>query len=435
MLPQSIKDYIKLRIEQTRKPFVSGGSAVPVSGKVFDEKELEYMMESVLDCHWTEGRWNKMFEEKLASFLWVKHVMTTNSGSSANLLAFTALTAKELKDRRLLPGDEVITVAAGFPTTINPIIMNGCVPVFVDIDIGTYEVNIDELKKAISPKTKAIMLAHTLGNVFDIWAIRNICDEHNLWLIEDTCDALGAKYDGKYAGTFGDIATLSFYPAHHMTMGEGGALITNNNILAKVIKSYRDWGRDCWCGTGQDDSCHNRFWWQLGELPKGFDHKYVYSRLGYNLKITDMQAALGVAQLEKLKDFIAKRIANWNYLTKRLKEAGLEKYFILPEATKNSEPSWFGYVLSVRPESGINREELMQYLNDKKIGTRLLFAGNYLRQPAFIDYVEDYRVIGGLPNTDFVMNHTFWLGVYPGLGEEQYEYIISAVKHFVDATK
>lgn len=432
MLPQSIRDYAKLRVEQTKKQFIPGESVVPVSGKVFDETELEYMIESVMDCHWTEGRWNKEFEEKLAAFIGMKHVMTTNSGSSANLLAFTALTAKELKERRLMPGDEVITVAAGFPTTINPIIMNGCVPVFVDIDIGTYEANIDDIRKAISPKTKAIMMAHTLGNVFDIGAIRQICDEHNLWLIEDTCDALGAKYDGKFAGTFGDIATLSFYPAHHMTMGEGGALLTNNNLLAKIIKSYRDWGRDCWCGTGQDNSCNNRFGWQLGELPKGFDHKYIYSRLGYNLKITDMQAALGVAQLEKLEGFIAKRNANWNYLTKKLKDNGLDKYFILPEATKNSEPSWFGCVLSIRPESGINREELMQYLNEKKIGTRLLFAGNYLRQPAFIDYVTDYRVIGDLKNADFVMRQTFWLGVYPGLTEEQYEYVISSLNNFLN---
>lgn len=301
MLPQSIRDYVQLRIEQTKKPFVPGESAVPVSGKVFDETELEYMIESVMDCHWTEGRWNKVFEEKLAAFLGMKHVMTTNSGSSANLLAFTALTAKELKERRVMPGDEVITVAAGFPTTINPIIMNGCIPVFVDIDIGTYEANIDQIRQAISPKTKVIMMAHTMGNVFNLAEVRSICDEHNLWLIEDTCDALGAKYDGKFAGTFGDIATLSFYPAHHMTMGEGGALLTDNNILAKVIKSYRDWGRDCWCGTGQDNSCNNRFGWQLGELPKGFDHKYIYSRLGYNLKITDMQASLGVAQIEKLE--------------------------------------------------------------------------------------------------------------------------------------
>ncbi len=430
MLPQSIKDYIKLRIEQTKKPFVPWESPVPVSGKVFDEKELECMIESVMDCHWTEGRWNKEFEDTLSQFIGMKHVMTTNSWSSANLLAFTALTAKELKERRVLPGDEVITVAAGFPTTINPIIMNGGVPVFVDIDIGTYEANIDEIRKAISPKTKAIMLAHTLGNVFNIGEIRKICDEHHLWLIEDTCDALGAKYDGKFAGTFGDIATLSFYPAHHMTMGEWGALLTNNNMLAKVIKSYRDWGRDCWCGTGQDNSCNNRFGWQLGELPKGFDHKYVYSRLGYNLKITDMQAALGVAQLGKLEWFIAKRNTNWAYLTKRLMEEGLDTYFILPKATDNSEPSWFGYVLSIRPKSGINREELMQYLNNKKIGTRLLFSGNYLRQPAFIDYVDNYRVIGDLPNTDFVMNQTFWLGVYPGLGEEQYEYITSIIRSF-----
>ena len=386
-----------------------------------------------MDCHWTEGRWNKLFEEKLGAFLGVKHVMTTNSGSSANLLAFTALTAKELKDRRLMPGDEVITVAAGFPTTINPIIMNGCVPVFVDIDIGTYEANIEEIRQAISPKTKAIMMAHTLGNVFNLAEVRKICDEHKLWLIEDTCDALGAKYDGKFAGTFGDIATLSFYPAHHMTMGEGGALLTNNNILAKVIKSYRDWGRDCWCGTGQDNSCNNRFGWQLGDLPKGFDHKYIYSRLGYNLKITDMQASLGVAQLEKLEGFIEKRNANWKYLSMKLLEAGLEKYFILPQVTVKSEPSWFGYVISIRPDSGINREELMKYLNEKKIGTRLLFAGNYLRQPAFIDYVENYRVIGDLKNSDFVMNSTFWLGVYPGLGEEHYDYVVSELVAFVHA--
>ena len=430
MLPKSIKDYIALRIQNVHKGFVPGESNVPVSWKVFDETELEYMIESVLDCHWTEGRWNKIFEEKLAAFIWIKHAITTNSGSSANLLAFTTLTAKELKERRLMPGDEVITVAAGFPTTINPIIMNGCVPVFVDIDIGTYEANIDQIRQAIWPKTKAIMMAHTLGNVFDLWEVRKICDEHKLWLIEDTCDALGAKYDGKFAGTFGDIATLSFYPAHHMTMGEGWALLTNNTLLAKIIKSYRDWGRDCWCATGQDNSCNNRFGWQLGELPKGFDHKYIYSRLGYNLKITDMQAALGVAQLEKLEGFIAKRNANWDYLTKRLKEEGLEKYFILPEATQNSEPSWFGFVLSIRPEMGINREELMKYLNYKKIGTRLLFAGNYLRQPAFIDYVTEYRVIGDLKNADFVMNQTFWLGVYPGLGEEQYDYVVDMIKAF-----
>lgn len=431
MLPQSIRDYTRLRIEQTKNPFIPGESPVPVSGKVFDETELEYMIESVMDCHWTEWRWNKLFEEKLSAFIGIKHVMTTNSGSSANLLAFTALTAKELKERRIMPGDEVITVAAGFPTTINPIIMNGCIPVFVDIDIGTYEANCDQIREAISPKTKAIMMAHTLGNVFDIAIVRQICDEHKLWLIEDTCDALGAKYDGKYAGTFGDIATLSFYPAHHMTMGEGWALLTNNNILAKVIKSYRDWGRDCWCGTGQDNSCNNRFGWQLGDLPKGFDHKYIYSRLGYNLKITDMQAALGVAQLEKLEWFIAKRNNNWNYLTKRFKEEWFEKYFILPEVTQNSEPSWFGFVLSVRPEIGINREDLMQYFNDKKIGTRLLFAGNYLRQPAFIDYVTQYRVIGDLKNADFVMNHTFWLGVYPGLWAEHYEYVIDMIKDFL----
>lgn len=274
--------------------------------------------------------------------------MTTNSGSSANLLAFTALTAKELKDRRIMPGDEVITVAAGFPTTINPIVMNGCVPVFVDIELPHYEVNLEQLRQAITPKTKAIMIAHTLGNVYDLGEVRKICDEHKLWLIEDTCDALGAKFDGKYAGTYGDIATLSFYPAHHITMGEGGAIMTNNNLLAKIITSYRDWGRDCWCAPGVDNTCNNRFGWSFEGLPEGFDHKYVYSHIGYNLKISDMQAALGVAQIQKLEQVIALRRKHWEYLSNRMKEEGLDTYFILPEATPNSEPSWFGFLLSVR---------------------------------------------------------------------------------------
>jgi CDP-4-dehydro-6-deoxyglucose reductase, E1 len=302
----------------------------------------------------------------------------------------------------------------------------------VDIDIGTYEANIEQIREAISPKTKAIMIAHTLGNMFNVKEIKKICEEHNLWLIEDTCDALWATCDWKFAGTFWDIATLSFYPAHHMTMGEGGALLTNSPLLLKIIKSYRDWWRDCWCGTGQDNSCNNRFGWKLGDLPKGFDHKYTYSRLGYNLKITDMQAALGVAQLEKLEKFIEKRNTNWDYLTTKLKEVNLDKYLILPEATTGTNPSWFGYVLSIRTETGISREDLMEYLNEKKIGTRLLFSGNYLKQPAFIDYVSGYRVVWDLLNTDFVMNHTFWLGVHPGLNEEHYDYIISQLIPYFD---
>ncbi|MDP2090206.1 MAG: lipopolysaccharide biosynthesis protein RfbH [Candidatus Gracilibacteria bacterium] len=430
MLTPDFKEYISKIIELQKAKIV--GNNVPVSGKVFDEKELEYAIESILDCHWTEGRFNKQFEEKLASFLGVKFIATTNSGSSANLLAFTALTAKELKERRIKKGDEVITVAAGFPTTINPIIQNGCVPVFVDVDLETYEINIDEIKKAISPKTKAIMIAHTLGNAFNIGEVQKICKENNLWLIEDSCDALGTKYDGKYTGTFGDIATFSFYPAHHITMGEGGALATNNALLNKIIKSYRDWGRDCWCGTGEDNNCNNRFNWQLGDLPKGFDHKYTYSRIGYNLKITDMQAAIGLAQLEKLENFIQIRKNNFAYLTKKFIEQGLDKYFILPKATEKVEASWFGYVLSLKENSKFTREELMMFLNENKIGTRLLFAGNFLKHPAFIDYVEDYRIIGDLKNTDYIMNNSFWIGLFQGLNEEKLEYVILKFKEFVN---
>lgn len=431
MLPQSIKDYIALSIEQRKKTFIPGESPVPVSGKIYDHTELEYMIESVLDGHWTEGRWNDVFETKLQEYLGVKHAISTNSGSSANLLAFTALTAKELWERQIKAGDEVISVAAWFPTTINPIIQNGCIPVFVDVDLETYEVNIDELRKALSPKTKAIMLAHTLWNTFNISEIRKICDEYKLWLIEDTCDALGSQYDGKFAGTFGDIATLSFYPAHHITMGEGWALLTNSGLIAKIIRSYRDWGRDCWCQTGQDNSCNNRYNWQLGELPKGFDHKYTYSRIGYNLKVTDMQAALWVAQLEKLEGFVEKRKQNFAYLKQRCIEEGLEKYFILPKASEFCEASWFGFVLSLQEWLTFTREDLLQYLNTQKIWTRLLFAWNYLKQPAFINYVSEYRVIGDLKNTDYIMNHAFWIGVFPGLEKEHLDYIILSIKKFI----
>lgn len=430
-----IKKVIKQLIDSKKEKFVSEQSSVPVSGKVFDEKELEYMIESVMDCHRTEWRWNDKFEQGLADFLWAKFVMTTNSGSSANLLALTTLTAKELWDRQLKPWDEIITVASGFPTTINPIVQNGLVPVFVDIELWTYEVDIAELKKAISPKTKAIMLAHTLGNAFNLDAITTICKEYNLWLIEDNCDALWTMYNGKYTGIFGDIGTISFYPAHHITMWEGGALITNNPLLAKIIKSYRDRWRDCRCKTGHDDTCQMRFRRKLGNLPEWFDHKYIYSRIWYNLKVTDMQAALGVAQLEKLPWFIQKRKDNFNYLYNKFIENWLDQYFIMPQATEKSEPSRFGFLLSIKQDALINREELMQFLNKNKIGTRLLFAGNYLRQPAFIDYIKEYRIIWDLKNSDYVMNYTFWLWVYPWLTNEHLDYVVLKIKEFVDGKK
>lgn len=433
MINDDIKLLLKQIIDSRKKDFIPWISSVPVSWKVFDEKELEYMMEAVLDCHRTEGRWNDMFEKKLATFLWIKYVMTTNSWSSANLLAITALMAKELGERQLHAGDEVITVAAGFPTTINPIIQNWLIPVFVDVDLGTYEVNIDELKKALSPKTKAIMIAHTLGNAFNIQEVQIICKQNNLWLIEDTCDALWTTYDGKFAGTFGDIGTLSFYPAHHITMGEGWALMTNNPLLVKIIKSYRDRWRDCRCGTGMDNTCNNRFKWKMGELPEWFDHKYIYSRIGYNLKITDTQAALGVAQLEKLEWFIQARKDNFAYLKRRLLEEWLDKYFILPQATEKSDPSWFGFLVSLKEDRKFSREEIMEYLNSNKIWTRLLFSWNFTKQPAFLDYVKKYRIIGDLKNTDYIMTNSFWIWVYPWLTTQHLDYIISKIQEFIDS--
>jgi CDP-6-deoxy-D-xylo-4-hexulose-3-dehydrase len=434
MSNNQLKEIIKDFISKNKEEFIPWKSQVPVSGKIFDETELQYMIESVMDCHWTEGRWNDMFEKWLADFLWSKFVITTNSGSSANLLALTALTAKELWERQLKQWDEVITVASWFPTTINPIIQNWLIPVFVDVELWTYEVDIEELKKAISPKTKAIMLAHTLWNAFNLDEITKICEENNLRLIEDNCDALWTMYNGKYTWTFGDIWTLSFYPAHHITMGEWWALITNNALLAKIIKSFRDWWRDCWCKTGEDNSCKNRFKWKLGNLPEWFDHKYIYSRIGYNLKVTDMQAALWVAQLEKLSWFIQKRKNNFNYLYSKFIENWLDQYFIMPKATLKSDPSRFWFLLSTK-EWWINREKLMQFLNENKIWTRLLFAGNYLNQPAFIDYVKDYRVVWDLKNSNYVMNHTFWLWVYPWLTNEHLNYIVLKIKEFIDENK
>lgn len=412
-----------------KKEFIKGESFVPVSGKVFDEKELLSMTEAVLDGWWTEGSYSDLFERRIAKWLGVKYAAIVNSGSSANLVAFSSLMSMKLKEKRLKPGDEVISVAAGFPTTVNPIVQNGLVPVFVDVEIGNYNVSIENLKKAITPKTKAIFLAHTLGNPYDLDEIASLCEEHGLWFIEDNCDGLGSMYDGKKTGTFGHVATCSFYPAHHITMGEGGAVFTNNSALYKIIKSVRDWGRDCWCKTGKDNTCGKRFSWQLGNLPFGYDHKYTYSELGYNLKVTDMQAALGVVQLDKLDGFVAKRKENFSFLYERLKK--FEKYFILPKWSEKADPSWFGFLLSVKDDAGFTRDDIVKFLNDKKIGTRLLFAGNLTKQPYFVERDIEYRIEGNLLNTDFIMTNTFWIGVYPGLTTEMLEYVVSSFQEFL----
>jgi CDP-6-deoxy-D-xylo-4-hexulose-3-dehydrase len=405
-------------IEKTAA-FEKGVSVVPPSGKVIGGNELKTMVEAVLDGWLTTGRFNDEFEKKLSEFLGVKHLLTTNSGSSANLLALSALTSPKLGDKALQPGDEVITVAAGFPTTVNPILQNGLVPVFVDVDLATYNINVDKLEEAISDKTRAIMIAHTLGNPFDLEKIIEVVNKYNLWLIEDCCDALGSTYNGKYVGTYGHISTLSFYPAHHITMGEGGAVFTNHGQLKLILESFRDWGRDCFCQPGKDNSCKKRFCWQLGSLPEGYDHKYIYSHLGYNLKITDMQAAAGLAQLDRLEEFIQSRKDNFQYLKEKL--GSLSEYLLLPEATKGSDPSWFGFPITIKQEIDINRVDLLKFLDDKNIGTRLLFAGNLTRQPYFEG--RKYRIVGELTNTDMVMAKTFWVGIYPGITKDMLDYI------------
>jgi CDP-6-deoxy-D-xylo-4-hexulose-3-dehydrase len=410
----------------SQKDFIPGVTPVPVSGKVLDAEELKYMVEASLDGWLTTGRFNKEFEEKIASFIGAKLAITINSGSSANLVAFMTLTSPKLKERAILQGDEVISVAAGFPTTINPIIQFGAIPVFIDIDIPTYNIKVEEIESAISKKTKAIMIAHTLGNPFDVKKIREICDKHNLWLIQDSCDALGAKFDSKPLGFYGDIGTVSFYPAHHITMGEGGLVYTNSIKLKKIAESFRDWGRDCYCETGKDNTCNKRFNWQLGNLPKGYDHKYTYTHMGYNFKITDMQAACGLAQLNKIEGFIKKRLDNFNYLYKLFSK--LSDYFILPEKTNNSEPSWFGFLLTIK-ENKLNRNDLLKFLDEKKIGTRLLFSGNVTKQPYMLD--KKYIIHKDLTNTDKVMNDSFWLGVYPGLEKKHLDYIYSTVQEFI----
>lgn len=432
MTPEILRQEIAKLVQQfadlttAPKAFSPGESVIPPSGKVVGAREMQLMVEASLDCWLTTGRFNAEFEKKLAEFLGVKYLLSVNSGSSANLVAFSALTSPKLGDRAIKKGDEVIGVAAGFPTTVNPIIQFGAIPVFVDVDMATHNVNADLLEAAITPKTKAIMLAHTLGNPFNLGKVRELCDKYNLWLVEDCCDALGAKYDGKLVGTFGDIATLSFYPAHHITMGEGGAVFTNNPKLKMIAESFRDWGRDCYCAPGCDNTCGDRFGQQFGSLPAGYDHKYVYAHLGYNLKITDMQAACGLAQLEKAQDFIDARKRNYDLLKTRL--SSLSEFIEIAEATPNSEPSWFGFPITLKESAGVSRVDFVKFLDQNKIGTRLLFAGNLTRQPYF-EGVE-YRVVGDLTNTDRTMNNTLWLGIYPALGAEHFEYVAEKMEEF-----
>ena len=415
--------------EHTKKPFVPGETYIPPTGKVLDAEDCAYLIDASLDMWLTTGRYGDEFEKKLATTFGRKLAKLTVSGSAANLLAFTTLTSWKLGDARLKKGDEVITVAAGFPTTVAPIIQNGCVPVFVDIDINTHNVNVDALEAAIGPKTRAVMLAHSLGNPFDVIRVSELCKKHNLYLIEDCCDAFGATVGGKGVGTFGELATLSFYPAHHITMGEGGAILMDKMKLGRICESYRDWGRDCYCKPGKDNTCENRFGWQQGELPEGYDHKYTYSHLGYNLKVSDMQAALGVSQLDKLDYFIKRRNENFNGLTNRIKTAGLEDFFHLPEPTPNSNPSWFGYLLTLRDNIGFNRASIVQTLEDNQVGTRLLFGGNLLRQPAFMG--QETRVYGSLRNTDKVMRDSFWIGLWPGIDNEMLDYMVKILENTV----
>jgi CDP-6-deoxy-D-xylo-4-hexulose-3-dehydrase len=403
--------------------FVPGTSKVPVSGKVFDAAEMRALVDSALDFWLTTGRFADRFEREFARWCGVRDCLLVNSGSSANLLAVSALTSPKLGKRRLVPGDEVITVAAGFPTTVNPILQNGLVPVFVDVTVPTYNVDVNQLDAALSPRTRAMILAHTLGNPFDLEAVTKFARQHDLWLIEDCCDAVGSTYQGRKVGTFGDLATTSFYPAHHITMGEGGAVLTEQPLLRSIVESFRDWGRDCWCQPGCDNTCGKRFDWQLGGLPYGYDHKYTYSHVGYNLKATDMQAAVGVAQMEKLDGFIESRRRNFEALRAGLGE--LEEFFILPEATAGSEPSWFGFPLAVRENAPFTRNQVTQYLEERKIATRLLFGGNLVRQPAY--HERAFRVAASLKNADFVMNQVFWIGLYPGIGPEILDYMLETL--------
>ncbi len=419
-----VRDYIKT-IERAVPE-----NKVPVSGKVFDGDELANAVDAVLDCWWTEGRYNAEFENALKKYVGTNFALTVNSGSSANLVAFYTLTSNKLGERRIKKGDEVISVAASFPTTVNPIIQFGAIPVFLDVELETYNVDVSMIEDAITNKTKAIMLAHTLGNPFEAEKVRNIADKHNLWLIEDNCDALGSKHNGKRTGSFGHLSTLSFYPAHQITTAEGGAVLTNDPILYKIARSFRDWGRDCWCPTGKDNTCGKRFQWKLGNLPFGYDHKYIYSEIGFNLKMTDIQAAIGLTQMKKLDGFVKKRRENFDYLKKRFIEEKLDEYFILPKETENSEPCWFGFLLTLK--KGIDRTKLLEYLNSQGVATRLIFAGNITKQPYFIDNKVEYRIHKDLTYTDAIMERTFWIGVYPALEKENLEHTISRIKKFVE---
>lgn len=411
----------------TKRAFEPGVTSVPVSGKVFTEEELFYGVEAVLDGWWTEGRFAVEFERKFANFLGVRYVSLANSGSSANLVAFSALTSNALGKKAVKPGNEVITIATAFPTTVNPIILKGCIPVFVDTDLATRNGMVSQVKKAITKKTRAIVMAHTLGNPFDVLQIVALKEKYDLWLLEDCCDALGSTYDGKMVGTFGDIATFSFYPAHQITMGEGGAVITNNPWLHRAIRQFRDWGRDCWCDTGKDNTCGRRFGWKLGDLPFGYDHKYIYSQIGYNCKLTDMQAAIGLAQLDKLPSFIKKRKENFQKIYNHLKK--YEKYFILPEWEEDSDPCWFGFMVVVKEAAPFSRLDIVNFLESKKIATRSLFAGNLLRHPAYKDI--NHRVVGKLKNSDKIMKDGFWIGVYPGINETMIAYVLRTFDAFL----
>jgi len=422
---QKILDLCRVYQEEKENPrFVPGETYIPVSGKILDADDLVNLVDASLDMWLTAGRFGAEFERRLAQILDARYALAVTSGSAANLLAFSALTSPQLPNR-IERGSEIITVAAGFPTTVAPIVQNGCVPVFVDVDLDTGNINSDRIEQAISPRTRAIMLAHTLGNPFDLETVMRLAHEHDLFVIEDCCDAFGATYDAKQVGSFGDIATLSFYPAHHITTGEGGAVFTTNSTYKRLLESFRDWGRDCWCEPGNDNTCKKRFNWNMGSLPDGYDHKYIYTHLGYNLKMTDMQAAIGCSQLDKAAGFIQKRRDNFLKLTKGFKDAKLDEHFHLPQATPNSDPSWFGYLVTVRDESPLDRTKTTKYLEEKKIGTRLLFAGNLCRQPAF-ETVE-YRVSGDLAVTDKIAHDSFWLGVWPGIDDAHIDYIIESL--------
>lgn len=419
-----VRDYYEAEFGQS--DFVPGETPVPVSGRTFDAEDVVSLIDASLDFWLTSGRFADQFERDFARYMGVRYAILCNSGSSANLLALSSLTSPKLDQRQLQPGDEVITVAAGFPTTVNPIVQNRLVPVFLDVELGTYNLSVAHLEEAITPRTKAIMLAHTLGNPFNVDVVMDVANRHNLWLVEDNCDAVGSTYRSRLTGSFGHLATVSFYPAHHITMGEGGCVLTRYGRLKKIVESFRDWGRDCWCAPGEANTCGKRFEWQLGDLPYGYDHKYIYSHVGYNLKLTDMQAAVGVAQLDKLPSFIAARKRNWQQLYNGLK--AFEEFLILPEATPHSDPSWFGFLLTVRPGAPFSRSDLVRYLEERQIATRLLFGGNLTRQPAYRSV--NYRVVGELTNSDIVMNQTFWIGVYPRLTPKMISYVLETFADF-----